>query len=172
MILPTCLIFALCGCIYTSYGQSHAGPKGPTPQPGAFFAAWLSGATGSTEVDLSLLSFPSPSLPLSAASTTFAAPSSPGRCQSRFYGQTATPSRGTAPQLFSPYFAQPESNRQPGVDGNARSKAEAWLSAGPALRPACSWNINGIACCRPSWSRPMNCCFRIDCGPWPQRRRT
>lgn len=172
MILPTRLIFALCGCIYTSYGQGHPGPKGRTPQRGTFFATSLSRARYPAEVDPALLPLSSPSLSLSAASTTFAAPSSSRRGQSCLYGQTTTASCGPAPQLCSPYFMQPESNRQPSVGSDTRSKAEAWLSAGSALRALCNWNITGIVCCSPSWSKPMNCWCPIDFGLWPQRRRT
>lgn len=172
MILPTRLISALCGCIYTSYGQGYADSEGRTPQCGTFFAASLSGATCAAGVDPSLLPLSSPSLSLSAASPTSAAPSSPSRGQNRLYRQTATPSRGPTPQLCNPYFTQSESNRQPSIVGHARSKAEAWLSAGSALRAPCNWNITGIVCWNPSWSKPMNCWYPIEFGLWPQRRRT
>jgi len=171
MIPPPILIFVVYGCICTSYVSRQCRSEGTTPQSLTRPAAALPFTLGSSSAACqNVLHFLSPGLSLSPAGRALKASGSRHLSQNCIYRKAAAPSDWQSPELCGAHGTHVERNRQSGIDGNARSRTEAWLNGGQP-RARCSWNISSIACWIPNSVKHTNCWRPTSGGPHANCRR-
>lgn len=171
MIPPPILIFVAYSCMCTSYASSQCRSEGATPQsltsPAAALPFTLRSSSAARQ---NVLHFFSSGLSLSPAGRALKASGSRDLSENCIYRKAAPSPDWQGPQLCGAYGGHVERNRQSGIDGNARSRTEAWLSGGQR-RARFSSNITSIAYWIPNSVKLTSCWCPTSGGPYTNPRR-
>jgi hypothetical protein len=167
-----CLYLVTYGCILATHGASQRCRKGRTSQPCTNVAPAIQSSAGRCrEYGPRPPYFPPPSLSISPTSRAIETGRSRHQCQDRVHGEAFRKARRTFAFPCQQERVIAERYCEPGIGGVPSAEGGAWVNDHEVGATRWSWNIGLIVCYRQSWSRSMNCWYRINDGRF-QRQRT